>query len=333
MYNTRSAYEYVTLVVERDGEPLLVRSETVFPGERRQFGELDLRAGSYRTVVETASGDRATFEWTVDPRLDGLEVGLESGVDFWRTGRCLSSCQLGEGTGTGAANVTSDGLRGATNITTTTSGAATPEDGEANTDTPSLPLVGFGMGRWYDAAGVVLRNPGEERPVDLAVRLDGDPVLSARYTVPERTKLELPITYRGGTYEVEVTVDGRTASAPWPVPNVPSRYVTLDERVTFGCGPANTVLALVNADGTDHRLRVAVRRDGRVLYDETVTLPTDSSRTVEPVPDSGPYEVTMRVDDGPARTETWWSCPPRGPASVVIDATGDVLFDTPAPAG
>jgi hypothetical protein len=43
-----------------------------------------------------------------------------------------------------------------------------------------------------------------------------------------------------------------------------------------------------------------------------------------PVDESGRYEVGMRLDGGSETRATWWSCPPNGPATVVVDATGRV---------
>lgn len=291
--NTTSRPEFVTVVVEADGRTFFVESLDLPSGTQLTFGDVVARGGTYAVLVETDGGTRTRYRWRVEEGLDGLVVTLADGISFWRTARCRPGCALATG-------------------------------GER----PDLPLVGDGSLRWYGAAGVVLRNPRDGAvAVDLGVDLDGETILRHGYRVPPGSQVVVPVTFRSGEYRVRVGVDGRTLEREWPVPEMPQRYVTLADPVDFGCGPANTVIRADNRDGERHRLRMVVRRDGGVRFDETFELAPGGTREVEPVSESGRYEVRFETDAGASLEGTWWTCPPRGPGSVLISATGEVLFD------
>lgn len=292
---------YLTVVVEapggasdgsETGETPFVRSFDLFPGERRHFDLTLDSAEAYGVVVETAESPRETFEWSIDERLDGLSVTLgPDGASFWRTVRCRGDCSLS----------TSD----------------TAADS---------PLLGDGRGRWYAAASVAVQNAAPTATdVGVSVSLDGKTVLDASYELPGRTRVELPVTFRSGTYSVGVKHgDGETVT-DWRVPEQPTLVVTLPA-ATAGCGPANSELVLVNADDVDHEMNVGVYSpdEAEQLFDASTTLEPNDRRSVSPVRASGQYRLRVAVDDGDPSWIDWWSCPPHGPLTVVVDATGDV---------
>lgn len=295
--NPHPSGAYVTVVVEPTGgadtggaRAAFVRSFGVVSGERRTV-PVDLpEPGGYRVVVETASGLRDSFEWTVEESLDGLAALLaDDGVAFWRTVRCGSDCALAR--------------------------VRTAAD---------LPLVGDGSGRWYAPASVVLRNPASDSATpSLSVALDGRTVLDADYDVPAGAAVEVPVSFRSGTYEVTVASGGDARTGRWLVPEEPSRVVDLPA-LSFGCGPANTELRVVNGDEREHRVDVAVYdadRSRRLYAGREILAPGESSSVV-PVASSGQYAVRVDVDETDPFWSDWWSCPPRGPATVLVDVTG-----------
>lgn len=288
--NSHATAEFVTVAVERDGDrTVFVGSRELVPGERRTFGRVPLSSGVYAVVVDTGSGDRATYRWHVDDALDGLSVTLAEGIDFVRSVRCAGGCPL-----------QTDG----TGIT---------------------PLVGDGSGRWYAPARVVLTNPEAETTASLAVELDDETLVDARYRLPRDTQISVPLTYRTGTYRVAVETPGGRVAGEWQVPEEPSRVVdvaTLD----VGCGPANTELRVENDDDRRHTVDVGVERDGTRRFRATYTLDTGARQAVVPVDESGRYDVRIRLDGEVVTTQAWWACPPHGPATVVIDATGRVTL-------
>jgi hypothetical protein len=295
--NTRSSDVYLTLVVE--GETTFVESLELFPGEEVRFPAVVGTDAEREVVLETTDGERATYQWQPTAELDGLATYLTTGgVEFWRHTRCLSTCPVAEA--------------------------------DESTASADLPLVGDGTGRWYAPAGVVVQNPASTtRAVDLTVSLREQRLLARRYRLPGETQLSLPVTYRSGEYVVDVGVGDRTATNVWPVPQVPERHVVLGEQTTFGCGPANTALTLSNRDSVEHTLSVRLSRDGRALFDRRVTVAAKTDRRFVPVDESGPYEVTVEtesVEGSDTATATWWACPPRGPATVFVDATGSVTL-------
>jgi hypothetical protein len=293
--NTTPRAQYVTVAVARGSTTAFAESTTLLPGEQVRYDGAVTVGGAYDVVVETAAGRRRTAEWTVDGRLDGLSVLLADGVEVWPRARCRggTDCELAR-----------------------------------DAETADLPLIGDGSTRWYAPAGVLLENAADApRTVGLRVTLSGEPLVAADYELPGRSRLDLPLTYRSGAYEVAVSTGGTTARSSWPVPEVPSRHVRLDDGVTFGCGPANTVLRVGNAHDRPHRLELTVATaGGEVRYERTFDLDPDERTEVEPVATSGEYVVAVAADTGASTTETWWSCPPHGPGSVVLDATGSVWF-------
>ncbi|SFK75450.1 hypothetical protein SAMN04487950_0931 [Halogranum rubrum] len=291
--NTRPTAVYLTLGV---GEAF-TESFELFPGEQVRFSTTLAPNTERDVVVETAAGERATFRWTVDPTLDGLATYLTvDGVEFWRHVRCRDDCLQA--------------------------------NGEISTD---LPLVGDGIGRWYAPAGVVVQNPASTpQTADLTVALGDETLFTTRARLPAETQISVPVSYRSGDYTVTVAIGGREATTEWPVPEVPERHVTLDDSVEFGCGPANSTLTLSNRDSVEHTLAVTVARDGREVFSRRVTLPAKTDERLTPVAESGPYEVTVETESE-RTTATWWSCPPRGPATMLVDATGSVTLQQGGP--
>lgn len=296
--NSRPSTVYLTLVV--DGRETFVESFELFPGEEIRLADVAVPRAEHDVVIETATGERASFKWHADPALDGLATYLTvDGVAFWRHARCRPDCAL----------ALSERVDGA-----------------------DLPLVGDGTGRWYAPAGVVVQNPASTtQTVDLGVSLREQRLLSTRYRLPGETQLSIPVAYRSGEYVVTVGVDGREVTDAWSVPQVPERHVLLGESIAFGCGPANTTLTLSNRDTVAHTVTVTLVREGRTVFDRRLSVEARTDRQLVPVDDSGPYEVTVETEPTgktgeteAATTATWWACPPRGPATVLIDATGTV---------
>ncbi|WP_380681458.1 hypothetical protein [Salinigranum sp. GCM10025319] len=290
--NTHATTEFVTVVVESGDETVFVGSRELVPGERYTIEDVLSTGGTYDVIVETASGSRATYRWTVVDGLDGLAVTLAEGIDFVRTVRCGSDCALADGSG----------------------------------DAPDVPLVGDGTGRWYAPAGIVLTNPSAGTvPASMTVSLYDATLLDYRYRIPRETQVVVPLTYRSGRYRVRVeTAAGRVAS-DWLVPEVPARVVDVST-LSVGCGPANTQLRIENDDDRPHVLGVEVERDGERRFSERYTLAPGDRQTVVPVDESGRYTVRLRLDDRTERTWTWWACPPHGPGTLAVDATGTAVF-------
>jgi hypothetical protein len=286
--NPNATAGYVTVAVESPGgETVFVESLELSPGERRPTTARLPGSGTYRVVAEAVDGRRGTFEWVADDRLDGFSLTLVAeGFEFWRTAVCRGACRLASG----------------------------------GDDAP--PLIGNGVGRWYAPASLVLQNAeSSARTARVDVELDGRTVLAATYETPPRTRVEVPVTYRTGEYRVRVGVGGETLRRPWSVPGQPSLFVDLGERTT-GCGLANSELVLLNADDEPHAVSVVVESDDEELFAERWKLDPDERVSVVPVDASGRYGLRVRVDAGDPFYAVWWSCPPRGPATVVVDATG-----------
>jgi hypothetical protein len=288
--NPRAEPAFVTVAVEFRGSTAFVESLELVPGERRTVRTPIDRGGRYDVVVETADGDRATYRWEVVEGLDGLAVTLTDGISVLRTVRCGADC-------------------------------AAFESGERLDE----PLVGDGSPRWYAPAQVVLRNPGPSTEAGLSVALDGEALVGARYRVAHGARVVVPLTYRSGTYRVAVETRGERVAGAWRVPEEPSRVVDLST-LTVGCGPANSQLRVENGDGETHAVTVTVERDGEVVFGERFVLNPGGGATVVPVDESGRYEVGIRLDGGSETRATWWSCPPNGPATVAVDATGRVAL-------
>lgn len=287
--NTRSTRQFVTVAVERAGETRFVESRELVPGERHTTGDVLSTGGTYDVLVETADGSRTTYRWTVVDELDGLAVTLADGIDVVRTVRCGPDCALGDG------------------------------------ERLDAPLVGDGSARWYAPAQVVLANQGTPTEADLTVSLDGRTLVDARYRVPHETQVVVPLTYRSGTYRVGIETAAGRVAGDWRVPEEPSRVVDLPT-LAVGCGPGNTELRIENDDDRSHAVRVAVEREGTVRFAERYRLDPGERRAVVPVAASGRYEVRLRSAEGTEQTWTWWACPPHGPATVAVDATGTATF-------
>jgi hypothetical protein len=287
--NSHATAEFVTVAVADGDRTVFVESRELVPGERRTFGRVPLASGVYAVIVETGAGSRATYRWHVDDALDGLSVTLAAGIDVVRTARCAGGCPL-----------QTDG----TGIT---------------------PLVGDGSGRWYAPARIVLTNPKAETTASLAVELDDETLVDARYRLPRDTQVVVPLTYRTGTYRVTVETPVGRVAGEWQVPEEPSRVVDVST-LKVGCGPANTELRLENADDRRHTVGVDVERGGTRRFRATYTLDAGARQAVVPVDESGRYDVRICLDGEAATTRAWWACPPHGPATVVVDATGRVTL-------
>jgi hypothetical protein len=184
---------YVTVAVDREGEAALVESRTV---RRGTAVTLDGRVppGTYRVVVETASGIRDQFDWRVTPALAALRVRVTTHVRFSRPALCDPACVLAVG-------------------------------GESR----GYPDGGFDpRGR---RAGSELRvyNPGE-RAERVRVRVADSDVLDYQYRVPPAVLLTIPVPQRAGETAVRIDVsDGRVRAFDWAMETDPVRYVVLGQ--------------------------------------------------------------------------------------------------------
>jgi hypothetical protein len=285
-----------TTAAPADARTVYVDSATVPPAREATFPDVVDTGGDYAVVVETADGERATHDWRVTETFDGLAVGLADGVTFRDAARCDPDCALALDGETGAAG--------------------------------DLPLIGDGSGRWYSPATLIVTNPTDrDREVGLRLSLRGETLLDYRYAVPASSQLTLPTSYRSGAYDLRVAPEsGDTVAEVWRVPEMMERHVTLGESVALGCGRATAELRFRNGDRDRRAVAVTVRQAGERLYRGTVNLGPGERQTLSPVPGSGRYEVSLRSDSGSQTTETWWACPPHGPAEVRLDSAGQLFF-------
>jgi hypothetical protein len=279
-----------------DARTVFVDSATIPAGREATFPDVLGTGGDYEVVLETAAGERATHDWRVTETFDGLAVGVGESVTFRNAARCGPDCPLALG----------------------------GESGEAG----ALPLLGDGSGQWYSPATLVVTNPtATDREVGLRLSLRDETLLDYRYAVPATSELTIPASYRSGRYDLRVTPAGSdTVEDVWRVPEMMERHVTLGESVALGCGRATAELRFRNGDRARRAVAVTIRRDDERLYRGTVTLDPGERRTLAPVAGSGRYEVSLRSDGGAQTTETWWACPPHGPAAVRIDSAGHLFF-------
>ncbi|KAB1187561.1 MULTISPECIES: hypothetical protein [Haloferax] len=287
---------FTTLVVSRDGRDVYFENLDLVPGER-STSRVDVPLGDAEVLIETDTGVRASSAWTVDDARDGLEVVLSrESAEFWG----MVSCPPGRA-------------------------CSVDQGGEA----VDLPLVGDGSGRWYAPAGVVVENPGSETATRLRIGLSGSPLLDRTYRVPARTRLSVPVTYRTGEYSVVVETDERTLETTWSVPDEPTKYIDT-ESGTVGCGPANSTLTVANRDDEPHQLTVRIETETDT-FEQSIELAPGETRDLVTVTESGPKQVFASLETGAETSGTWWSCPPRGPASIVVDATGSLALRTAGP--
>ncbi|KTG09122.1 hypothetical protein AUR64_15100 [Haloprofundus marisrubri] len=298
--NLRREATYVTLVVERaaDGETMFAESRTFPTGQERRFPEIPLAEGEYRVIVETDTGERATFEWTVAEELEGLAIDVdESETTFRRFVRCRPDCSLSLG-------------------------------GETS---ESLPLSGSGLSLWYQPAVVVLDNPtAEERRARLRVSLSDRPLFDFQYRVPAQSRLTVPTTYRRGTYSIVVDEerengDDQRTETEWRVPEEFEKQVDLGPTHRVSCGKANPVLWLTNRSDERRAVRIHVTDErGETVFDERRSVAADERRAIRPVSDAGQYELTVETESGETASTTWWACPPHSLITVLVD--DDELF-------
>ncbi|AFK19931.1 hypothetical protein E6P09_00470 [Haloferax mediterranei ATCC 33500] len=302
---------FTTVVGTRNDRDVFFENRDLLAGERT-MATVAVPLGDTEVLVETDTGVRARSTWTVETHFDGFAVvlGLET-TAFWHTVSCdpRGECALG---------------------------ASSNSDIESAVE---LPLVGDGLSRWYAPAGVVVENSGPKTTARLRIDFRDTVLVDRRYRLPARTQLTVPVTYRTGTYRVVVETDERTVDTTWSVPDEPTKYIDSTSGKT-GCGPANTTLMVDNRDDEPHRLRLRVNSKGNVfdrvdstgeVFDRVLDLGPDETRELVPVATSGSYHVTATLETGAEVSGTWWSCPPRGPASVVVDATGSPSLTAAGP--
>ncbi|MFC7202614.1 hypothetical protein ACFQJC_03750 [Haloferax namakaokahaiae] len=297
---------FVTSVGIRDERDVFFENADLLPGERRDRW-VSVPDADLEVLIETDTGLRTSSTWTVDPLLDGFEVVVErDAVAFWHRVSCSP-----------------------------TDGCALDTGGEAD----DLPLVGDGQSRWYAPAGVVIENSGPATEIRLAIDWYDNQILDRSYRLPAGTRLGVPVTYRTGIYRVVVETDEQTIDTRWPVPDEPTKYVDVGTG-SVGCGPANSTLTVANRDDVPHRITIEIERetedggeteDDEETVEESLDLEPGEVQSLVPVTTSGRYEVFARLENGSELSGTWWSCPPRGPAALVIDATGNVTLSVAGP--
>lgn len=343
--NAGSVARYVTVaVLERASDrAAFVDSRTVQPGGWFQFEDVVGTSGDYRVIIETDREERAVHPWAVDGRLAGLEVVLTE-------------------PGSGAGEDGATRIEAWPSVTCGPRTCAVRHERRVGDD---LPLPGDGMGYWYAPAAVVLRNDGPARRIDLRVTQHGEAVLDATYDPPAGAQVRVPLTFRSGTYGVTVTAAGQSTSGDWYVPEERSRYVRVDGAggAGFGCAPTNVALDLANDDDVDREFAVTVRplrpttdgtpgtgtetgtetetgtgtnrgatTDGEPaaatpIFDRTVSLAADETRSLTPPIGSGRYVIAVRATPGGQARGMWWTCAPHGRVDVRVDAAGILRID------
>jgi hypothetical protein len=58
------------------------------------------------------------------------------------------------------------------------------------------------------------------------------------------------------------------------------------------------------------------------LFSISKVFAAGERREIVPVRSSGHYLLRVSIDNNGPFWADWWSCPPRGPATVFLDATG-----------
>ncbi|SEL83564.1 hypothetical protein [Haloferax larsenii] len=287
---------FATVVGMRGGRDVFFRNVDLLPGERTS-SRIEVPRADLAVVVETDTGIREETTWRVTEPLDGLEVVLNrSNAVFWRASTCSGDGECGLATGG---------------------------------DEADLPLVGDGLSRWYAPAALVVENPEEETEASIRVDLRDATLIDRRFRLPAGTRLSIPVTYRTGDYQVSVETADRDIDVTWQVPNEPAKYVDVTSGTT-GCGPANTTLTVANRDDVAHRLSLRIETVSGV-FDRDIDLAAGAVRTLVPVVESGPHRVDASLETGTSVSGTWWSCPPRGPATLAVDATGSLSLTAAGP--
>ncbi|WP_396611676.1 hypothetical protein ACH9L7_15990 [Haloferax sp. S1W] len=296
VWNPTPTPVFATVVGMRATTDVFFRNLDLLPGERTS-SRIDVPLADLSVLVETDTGIREEATWRVAESLDGIEVVVNrSGAEFWRAVTC---------SGDGACGLAEDG-----------------EDVD-------LPLVGDGLSRWYAPAALIVENPGPRTDVRVRVDLRDATLIDRRFRLPAGTRLSIPVTYRTGNYQVRIETGERAIDVLWRVPDEPAKYVDATSGVS-GCGPANTTLTVANRDDTAHRLSLHIETESGV-FDRVIDLTAGEVRDLVPVVESGPHRVHASVETGASVSGTWWSCPPRGPATLAVDATGNLSLTAAGP--
>jgi hypothetical protein len=192
---------YVTVVVEtQTGETVFSESGEVPADAGVRFPRAVSRPGQYRVIVETAAGERTTFEWDATPPVGDVEVAIGGrGVEVTQLVQCTPTCTPLSQNGTASG----------------------------------YPSGGFDPRGRRAGCEVRVRNDGDD-VTDVRLRVGGaTPTLDYRYRVLPTTTLVVPIPQRSGRTAVVVEFgDGERISFEWPMESEPTLVVRTSGRRT-----------------------------------------------------------------------------------------------------
>jgi hypothetical protein len=298
------------VIRSRLNEPRSARIR-VFDGEQLVYDEaIELRVGDvvrrgtvlrqrgrYRVSVEhSGAGEGAAFDWRVEEHYGDLKVTL-----------------------------TGDGIETVQGVACTPACAPLDQSGEAATlpyAGDSTPLLGTA---WID-----IENPtAKERTARIRV-VDGDrTVLDYTYTVPPGLRPSIPAVRSADTYNVSVQSGTVSREYDWLVPQQPRLRIRLGPVPRIDCGEAVGTVTVQNQDRKPHAVSIAVEREGRELYAQTVELYSGETVALPDVVEvSGRYRIRAESDTGAVTTRDWWVCAGSARAAVDVEVTGIVTIDT-----
>jgi hypothetical protein len=289
--NASTRDRYATVVVT-DGAREVVESRSVAPAASIGFPALVARPGTYRVVVETADGRRATADWRAAAPLPDLAVDLRAGVAVRRLGQCTPACPP---------------------LSTVRTGSPPGEDART--------VVVDNGGDRERVASVRVDDGG-----------DGDRLLDADYRVPARSRLRVPVARRPRYRATVATDGGVATRewAAAAVPRLTVDVAPSTPAVR--CRDLVRDLVVANPTDASRQATVAVTAgDDTTLARVDADVDAGASRTVRgAIPPAGGYTIAVETADGLREEYVWTVCPPVGPVEVVL-APDDVRVSVRAP--
>jgi hypothetical protein len=293
--NLASESVYLTLVVTDGDQEVFVESRTVPGSETLAFDDLLGTAGDYSVVVETATGRRATYDWSVTPELPDLLVDLTPVPSFHRPFHCVRDCSP-------LATVR------------TSPPAGFPTSVVPRAIRGRTPLV-------------TVDNPTEERrSATLTVAEATEELFAAEYDLPPNARALMPVASRRAVYRLGLSTDAGETSRDWR-PQLDRRLhaVVGDGTPVFRCGLTPHDLVVVNGSDGRRAVDVAVSAGGESLFERRFTVPAGEARRVpSAITPAGRLTFLVTTDDGRRERYDWGFCAPRGPISVRVGAGGGI---------
>jgi hypothetical protein len=291
---------FVTLVVEHRDRTVYVDSGSVPPGAVVEHSRLVGTEGTYRVVVETASGRRQEREWRVTGALGGLECVVTDAVEVLQVVRCAPDCPpLSRG----------------------------GEERGLAFDDPT------GREPWSGTTLEVTNRTDATR--DLSVSVDGRQGrrLAYDYDVPPGTRVLFPLVSGGGRYDVRLTSEAETATYRWDTGAARRLFAGLTpEGPVVGCLGQRADALASNQSEEPATLFVSVRREGRQLYSGEFALDPGETRAVPDLFDGvGPFDLSLSTADGATASYRYPVCPDVGPVFLVVEPDGTVSASATGP--